>query len=148
MHKRIGLEYLDDTGWLIQNFQTTTQRRTKTVKRILIAVSILLVALSLPLSAETVKGYLIDKMCSAKVAKEGVDAAKAHTKDCALMADCKSSGYGVVNSDGKFLKFGADGDRMAAKMLGLDDREDNIKVSVSGTVTGSSMTVIAIQFTS
>ena len=107
---------------------------------------ILLVALSLPLSAETVKGYLIDKMCSAKVAKEGVDAAKMHTKDCALMPDCKSSGYGVVNADGKFLKFGADGDRMAAKMLGLEDREDNIKVSVSGTVKGSSMTVIAIQF--
>ena len=71
------------------------------MKRILIAVSILLVALSLPLSAETVKGYLIDKMCSAKVAKEGVDATKAHTKDCALMPDCKSSGYGVVNADGK-----------------------------------------------
>ena len=87
------------------------------MKRILITVCTLFVALSAPLSAEKVEGYLIDKACSAKVAKEGVDAAKTHTKDCALMPNCKDSGYGVVTADGKFLKFDKDGDRMAARML-------------------------------
>ena len=101
--------------------------------------------MSMPLAAETVEGYLIDKMCSAKVAEEGVDAAKMHTKDCALMPDCKGSGYGVVTADGKFLKFDKDGDGMAAKVLGFTSRKDNIKVTVNGEVEGSSIAVIAIQ---
>ena len=69
------------------------------MKRILITVSMLFVALSAPLAAEKVEGYLVDKACSAKVVKGGVDAAKAHTKDCALMPNCKESGYGVVTAD-------------------------------------------------
>lgn len=115
------------------------------MKRILITICTLFVALSAPLSAEKVEGYLIDKMCSAKVEKEGVDAAKKHTKDCALMPKCKGSGYGVVTADGKFLKFDEDGDRMAAKVLGFDSRKDDLKVTVNGEVKGNSITVIALQ---
>ncbi len=115
------------------------------MKLSLLTVSTLFVALSVPLGAETVKGYLIDKMCSAKVATEGVGAAKMHTKDCALMPNCKGSGYGVVTADGKFLKFDKDGDRMAAKVLGFTSSKDNIKVTVDGEVKGSSITVKAIQ---
>ena len=74
------------------------------MKRMLVTICTLLVALSAPLAAEAIEGYLIDKSCSAKLAKEGVDAAKTHTKDCALMPNCKNSGYGVVTEDGKFLK--------------------------------------------
>ncbi len=115
------------------------------MKRILITVCTMFVALSAPLAAEKVEGYLIDKACSAKVAKEGVDAAKTHTKDCALMPDCKESGYGVVTADGKFLKFDKDGDRMAAKVLGFASGKDNIKVTVNGEVKGSSIIVRAVQ---
>ena len=114
------------------------------MKRILMSL-VVLSALSAPLSAENVEGYLIDKMCSAKVLEQSGDAAKAHTKDCALMPNCKSSGYGVVTADGKFLKFDEDGDRMAAKALGFFSREDNIKVTVSGEVKGGTITVVAIQ---
>ncbi len=115
------------------------------MKRILITVVTLLVAISMPLAAAAVEGYLIDKMCSAKVVEEGVDAAKAHTKDCALMPNCKASGYGVVTAEGKFLKFDESGDGMAVKFLGVMDEKDNIKVAVNGTVTGSTIAVIAIQ---
>ncbi len=116
------------------------------MKRTLIPVSTLLVAMSMPLAAETVEGYLIDKMCSAKVAEEGVDAAKMHTKDCALMPDCKGSGYGVVTADGKFLKFDKDGDRMAARMLGFTSKKDNMKATINGEVKGDSIAVVAVQF--
>ena len=115
------------------------------MKRTLITIATLLVAMSMPLAAERVEGYLIDKMCSAKVAEQGVDAAKMHTKDCALMPNCKSGGYGVVSADGKFLKFDKDGDGMAAKMLGFTSRKDNIKVTVDGEVEGSSITVKSLQ---
>ena len=113
--------------------------------RTLITLSILFMAMSMPLAAEAVEGYLIDKMCSAKVAEQGIDAAKTHTKDCALMPNCKSSGYGIVTADGKFLKFDEDGDGMAAKVLGFTSRKDNIKVTVNGEVSGDSIKVTAIQ---
>lgn len=113
--------------------------------RILITVCTLFVALSAPLAAEKVEGYLMDKAWSARVAKEGVDAAKTHTKDCALMPNCKDSGYGVVTADGKFLKFDKDGDRVAARMLGFASGKDNIKATVNGEVKGSSIVVTAIQ---
>jgi hypothetical protein len=116
-----------------------------TVKRILTTLSVLLVAVSMPLVAETVEGYLIDKMCSAKVAKEGVEAAKAHTKDCAQMPNCKASGYGVVTAAGKFLKFDNDGDGMAVKVFGFTSRKDNIKVTVDGEVKGATIAVKALQ---
>ncbi len=77
--------------------------------------------------------------------KGGVDAAKAHTKDCALAPNCKGSGYGVVTADGRFVKFDEGGDRMAVKMLGFSDDKDNIKVSVNGEVKGDSITVVALQ---
>ena len=115
------------------------------MKQILITVLLFFVALSAPLAAETVEGYLIDKMCSAKVAEEGVGAAKTHTKECALMPKCKASGYGVITADGKFLKFDQDGDRMAAKVLGFTSRKDNIKVTVDGEVNGNSITVKSVQ---
>jgi hypothetical protein len=101
--------------------------------------------LTTPLAAENVEGYLVDKMCSAKILKGGADAAKAHSKDCALAPNCKASGFGVLTSEGKFLKFDADGDRMAEKMIGFASGKDNLKATVNGKVDGDSMTVVAIQ---
>ena len=99
----------------------------------------------MPLAAENVEGYLVDKMCSAKIVKGGVDAAKAHTKDCALAPNCKDGGYGIVTSEGKFLKFDADGDRMAEKTIGFASGKDNLKATVNGKIDGDSITVVAIQ---
>ncbi len=113
------------------------------MKRILLGVSLLLAALTVPLSAEEVEGYLIDKACSAKATTQ--EAAKAHTKSCALMPACQSSGYGVVTADGRFLKFDADGDRMAAKVLGFTSRDDSLKVAVTGEIQGDTIIVKAIQ---
>ena len=115
------------------------------MKQILMSF-VLLAALSAPLSAEEFEGYLIDEMCSAKVLEKGGDAAKAHTKDCALMPNCKSSGYGLVTADGKFLKFDDDGDDMAATTLGFPSAgKDNIKAVVNGKLEGDTISVIAVQ---
>ena len=55
--------------------------------------------------AAEVEGFLVDKMCSAKVGKGGQKAAAMHTKDCALMPPCEASGYGVFTADSKFITF-------------------------------------------
>ncbi|MDA1316347.1 MAG: hypothetical protein O2968_23785 [Acidobacteria bacterium] len=111
------------------------------MKRLLLAVCVMALFSSLPLAAETVDGYLIDKMCSAKIVEKGGGAAKMHTKMCALMPDCKASGFGVVTADGKYLKFDSAGDEKAVKLLEGTDKKDSIKVSVDGKVDGSNITV-------
>ena len=79
------------------------------MKRLALSLFAALMFVALPVAAETVDGFLIDKMCSAKMVEKGGDALKTHTKQCAGMPDCKASGYGVVTADGKFLKFDASG---------------------------------------
>ena len=114
------------------------------VKRLLLAISVMALFSSLPLAAETVDGYLVDKMCSAKLVEKGGEAAKMHTKACALMPDCKASGYGLVTADGKYLKFDEAGDEKAVTLLEGTDKKDNIKVSVDGKVDGDNIVVSSL----
>ena len=131
-------------GWGILHLPVwETGQEDDDMKRLLLLGCLLLAALAAPLPAETVEGYLVDKACSTEATS--AEAAKAHTKDCALMPACASSGYGLLTDDGRFLKFDEDGDRMAAKMLSIESRKDNLRFSVSGTIEGGTIRVIAIQ---
>ena len=109
-------------------------------------VLILLVG-ALPLAAENVEGYLVDKMCSGKITEKGVGAAKTHTKMCALMPDCKAGGFGVVTGEGEFLKFDGQGDKLALKALEGTDKKDNISVKVDGKVKGDNIAVKGLSLT-
>ena len=100
-----------------------------------------------PSFAETVEGILIDNMCSGMVQKKGVDAAKGHTKECALMDNCKASGYAVVTADGKLIKLDAKGNQMAVKALEGSSKNDNITVKVDGKVSGDSIAVSSLDLT-
>lgn len=102
---------------------------------------------AVPSFAETVEGILIDNMCSGMVQKKGFDAAKEHTKDCALMDDCKASGFAVVTSDGKVLKLDAKGNQMALKALEETSKTDNLTVEVDGKVSGDSIAVSSLDLT-
>lgn len=115
------------------------------MKGTLIAISLLGLGMTMPLAAEDVEGYLIDTLCSTKLLAAGPEAGQYHTKGCALSPNCKASGYGVVTADGTFLKFDEDGNAMAVKALEADSRTENLKVSVSGEVSGDTITVTAIE---
>lgn len=112
------------------------------MQRNLTAVLFLAAALAAPLAAETVDGYLIDVQCSAK-AKQGEEALKSHAKDCLIQ--CKDSGLGVVDADGKLWRLDDDGAGMAEKIIGLSSRSDNLKVSVTGDASGDTIKVRAVQ---
>jgi len=69
---------------------------------------------------------LVDKQCSRKVA----DNPDAHTRQCAL--GCSGSGFGILTSDGKFLKFDKTGDEQAMSLLKQTDKKDHLRVTVDG----------------
>jgi hypothetical protein len=101
----------------------------------------LLTGLAAVLSAAEVEGVLMDKMCSLKAVKDGQKAATMHTRQCAIMPDCEKSGYGVFTTDNKFLVFDAAGNEQAAAALKSSKKKDNLKVKVSGEVTGDTIKV-------
>ena len=95
--------------------------------------AILFLAAASLVSAETFSGTVVDVMC------KGKDLA-SHTRTCAL--DCAKSGFGVVQADGKFLKFDETGNARTLATLKKSTKDKDLKVKVTGTVSGD---VIKVQ---
>ena len=113
--------------------------------RTVLMLAALAVAFSMVAQAADVEGILMDKMCSGKALKDGMKAAQAHTRECALMEDCAKSGYGVFTKDGKFVTFDAEGNKKALAALKAHKGKDNLRVKVTGDVAGDSMKVTALK---
>jgi hypothetical protein len=92
----------------------------------------------------TVKGYLVDLACAAEDGQKPGFGAN-HAKDCLQMPDCVKSGYGVLTDDKKVIKFDKAGNQQAKKFIAGITKSNDIKVTVTGTTTGDSMTVSKIE---
>ncbi len=86
--------------------------------------------------AETWTGTLVDVMC------KGKDLA-GHTRECALT--CSKSGFGVVLSDGKFLKFDESGNAKTLGALKAATKEKDLKAKVNGTKDGETIQVDSVE---
>lgn len=95
--------------------------------------------------AADVEGILLDRMCSGKAIKDGMKAAQAHTRECALMPECRKAGYGVYTADNKFLILDAAGNKQAAQALRGSKQMDNLKVKVTGEVAGDTIKVQSLK---
>ena len=92
-------------------------------------------------TAADLQGFLVDRHCSAKVVKEGQQAGKNHTRECSLMPDCVAAGYGVLTPDGKFITLDSAGNKMAEAALKASQKKNDLRVRVSGQVSGDSIAV-------
>ena len=90
------------------------------------------------LSAETWKNVsLIDSQC---VEKEKVRSnPDKHTVKCAL--SCVDGGYGILTSEGKYLKFDDAGNKKALAALHATKKTDSVRATVEGTVAGDEIKV-------
>ena len=82
---------------------------------------------------------LIDVGCSKKAAANP----DAHTRSCAIM--CAKSGYGILTSDNKFLKFDANGNQEVLKELKASKENDHLRVNVTGEVKGDTIQVSSVK---
>ena len=87
-------------------------------------------------SAETFSGTVVDVMC------KGKDLA-GHTRSCAL--DCAKSGFGLVQADGKFLKFDESGNARTLSVLKKSSKEKDLKIKVTGTLDGEVLKVQTVE---
>src|SRR5882672_2236039 len=98
---------------------------------------LMLVAAASLAAAETFSGTVVDVMC------KGKDLA-GHTRECAL--SCAKSGFGLVQADGKFLKFDESGNARTLSTLKKASKEKDLKAKVTGTVDGDVLKVQAVEF--
>ncbi len=96
-------------------------------------------------AAAEFKGVLMDQMCAGEGLKDGQKGALNHTRECALMDHCVESGYGIVTSDDKFLKFDKAGSEKTLALLKKTDKADNLKVKVTGTADGDIIKVDSVE---
>ncbi len=107
-------------------------------KLLLIAAA---VALPAALQAETWKNVsLMDAMCAAK--SEARANADAHPKTCAVQ--CEKGGYGIVTSNGGFLKFDEAGNKQVEAALKATKKTDHLRVDVEGELKGSEIAVKSV----
>ena len=90
----------------------------------------------------TLTGHLVDQMCGGEMK----DAAKAaeHSKECALMDHCASSGFGIF-ADGKYVKFDAEGSKKAKELVEKTKKEKDIAIVAEGTLDGNTLTVASLK---
>jgi hypothetical protein len=96
-------------------------------------------------AAADIQGILLDRHCSAKVAQEGQKAAQAHTRECALMPDCVKAGYAVYTADNKLFILDSAGNKTAEAALRSSEKKNDLRVQVSGQVTGDKIAVAALK---
>ena len=107
-----------------------------------LALFVLAAALCAFGAESTVNGYLVDISCASKRGQQAEFGAN-HSRNCLRM--CKETGYGVLTDDKKLIKFDKAGNEKALHFLSGIAKDDDIQVSVTGTVNGESMSVDKIQ---
>jgi hypothetical protein len=88
----------------------------------------------------TITGNLIDNAC-AESAKDVGARAKSHSTSCALMDGCEKTGYAVYAADNKLYKLDDKGNDIAAGVLKNTQTKKGVKVSVEGTLDGTTIKV-------
>jgi hypothetical protein len=85
--------------------------------------------------SQKVEGYLVDVACgtdTAESSKPGFGA--KHSKHCLQMPECEESGYAVLTSDNKVVKFDKASNEQAKAFIANTNREKDWKVAVNGTM--------------
>ncbi len=93
-------------------------------------------------NSQQVSGYLVDISCATENMKKPDPKFPAtHDKSCLQMDECAKSGYAVLTSDNKIIKFDAKGNEEAQKLLKTTNKDKDWKVTVNGPVEGDSIAV-------
>ncbi len=109
------------------------------MKRIVAMTFVLLTGVAALSAAETWKNVpIVDTQCLSKV-KANPD---AHTKSC--MLQCEKNGYGIIASDGSYLKLDQAGNQKALASLKAGKKSDHLRATVTGERDGDTIKVSSI----
>ena len=110
----------------------------------LVLTLLLVMAASAFAADSAVKGYLVDVACASEEGQTPGFGAK-HTKGCLQMPDCERSGYAVLTEDKKVIRLNKDGNDQAKKFIAALTKKTDIRVTVTGTMSGDQINVSKIE---
>lgn len=96
---------------------------------------------------ETRKGYVVDVMCAASIAKKAnvTEKAAAHTRECCFHEACAASGFGMFSDGGKFVKFDQRGSDAVKRLLESSRREKGLYFEATGRMEGETFVVKSLK---
>lgn len=96
--------------------------------------------------AQKWRGFILDKQCVNSVRDEASadDFIQHHTKDCALMRNCRASGFGLY-AGGKWFDLDKHGSDLALKILSESKKHSGFFVEVRGDLRGKVLKVQSIR---
>jgi hypothetical protein len=96
--------------------------------------------------AVTIEGYIIDNACADGHKSDATFATtvKKHSKSCALMDGCVTSGYAVLTSDAKLFKLDKAGNESTEALLRATAAKSGLAVVIEGTIDGDVIKVTKI----
>ena len=94
----------------------------------------------------TIEGYIIDNACADQHKSDATFAAtvKKHSKSCALMESCVTSGYAVLTNDAKLYKLDKAGNESTEAILRATTTKSGLTVVIEGTIDGDVIKVTKI----
>jgi len=94
----------------------------------------------------TIEGYIIDNACADQHKSDATFAAtvKKHSKGCALMDSCVTSGYAVLTNDAKLYKLDKAGNESTEAILRATTTKSGLAVVIEGTIDGDVVKVTKI----
>jgi hypothetical protein len=118
---------------------------TKKFSTLLIALTVVLGLATLVLADDKVSltGHIVDKACSAKVAKKDnpQTASAEESKDCVVR--CSKGGLGIF-ADGKYTEFDEAGTAKAKALLEKSTKDKGAKFKVTGMVHDGKLMIDSI----
>jgi len=94
---------------------------------------------------QTINGYLVDLACISQRSSELATLGPKHTKKCLMMPQCERSGYAVLTLDQKVIKFDADGNQRAKKLIASSKREKDYRIVAVGSIVGDEIHVTKLE---
>jgi hypothetical protein len=92
---------------------------------------------------KTYTGTIIDNTCATANKDKLGDFVKTHTKDCAMMPGCASSGYSLYTEDGKLIAFTGKSNLKVKSYL--KDSNTKLTVEVRGTTKNDKLEARSIK---
>ena len=113
------------------------------VNMVLLGATALVASIQAGYTSDTTwQGYVVDKQCADSVRKDHDPTMfiQHHTKDCALMANCRLRGYAVY-SKGSWLDLDKRGNELAIQLIKRSKRQSGFYVEIVGMSRQSTLSV-------
>lgn len=91
------------------------------------------------------KGHLVDVSCALEQKDDPDYMRVKHSKKCFQMPACVKSGYAILTSDDKVIKFDKSGNDLAGKLINGTKKEKDFRITVRGKLSGEELQVSKLE---